>query len=189
MNAIYETNETETKPAAVEKVKDKRNVSTKVSPVFVEAERMFDKMAEITKETAMKAFDFFRERGGEWGKELDDWFKAESEILRNVPIEIRESDENIFVTAAVPGFKAEEIEVSVKNDLLILSGHTEARESQNEDDLVISEWKSNRFFRQLYLPTPVLADQVEAKLKDGMLAMTLPKAAKHEAKKIAVAAG
>jgi HSP20 family molecular chaperone IbpA len=168
MNAIYETNETETKPAAVEKVKDKRNVSTKVSPVFVEAERMFDKMAEITKETAMKAFDFFRERGGEWGKELD---------------------ENIFVTAAVPGFKAEEIEVSVKNDLLILSGHTEARESQNEDDLVISEWKSNRFFRQLYLPTPVLADKVEAKLKDGMLAMTLPKAAKHEAKKIAVAAG
>ena len=57
-----------------------------LSPIFVEAEKMFEHFAEVTKETAKKAFEFFQRRGGEFGKELEDWFKAESEILRPVPV-------------------------------------------------------------------------------------------------------
>ena len=195
MNAIYDPDETNKKAAPVkvpvpaQKKETEGNIRTKVAPIFVEAEKMLDKMAEVTKETAAKAFDFFRKRGGEWGKELDDWFNAEREILRTVPVEIRETGETIYVTAAVPGFKPDEIEVSVKDNFLILSGNAESRETERDDNLVVSEWKSNRFFRQLLLPAMVIPDKVEAKLADGMLELTLPKAAEIEAKKVAVAAG
>ena len=176
-------------PAPAQKKSDDSNIRTKAAPIFIEAEKMLDKMAGITMETAAKAFEFFRERGGEWGKELDDWFNAEREILRPVPIEIKDTDKTLYVTAAVPGFKADEIEVSVKDNFLILSGNAEARNTKNDDNLVVSEWKSNRFCRQLELPAMVMVDKVEARLADGMLELTLPKAAAQEPTKILVAAG
>ncbi|HEX6127296.1 MAG TPA: Hsp20 family protein [Pyrinomonadaceae bacterium] len=160
-----------------------------ISPTFVEAEKMFEKLTDITMETARRAFEFFRERGGEWGREVEDWFKAESEILRPVPVEIRESKDNLFVKAAVPDFKPDEIEVSVKDNMLIISGKTESRNEPDEEaNTIVREWRSNRFFRQLTLPSPVLAEKVTAKLTNGMLELTLPKAAEHGATKVAVAA-
>ena len=172
------------KTTAIEPVKT--TDKARMSPAFVEAERMFERFAEITKDTALRAFDFFRERGGELGREVEDWFRAESEILRPTPVEITESDESIFVKAAVPGFKAEEIEVSVNGDVLIVSGATETNEEKPDENTVMREWSSNRFYRQLPLPSEVLADKVTAKLTDGMLELTLPKAAAHEATKVAV---
>ena len=158
-----------------------------MSPAFVEVERMFERFAEITKETAQKAFEFFRERGGELGREVEDWFKAESEVLRPVPIEMTETKENILVTAAVAGFKPEEVEVSVKDNVLIISGNTEASDKKTDANTIVRECSSNRFYRQLTLPSLIQADKVKAKLTNGMLELTLPKAAEHEATKVAVA--
>jgi len=160
----------------------------RMTPAFVEAEKMLERFAEITKDTALRAFEFFHQRGGELGKEVEDWFKAESEILRPTPVEITESDESIFVRAAVPGFKPDEIEVSVNGEVLIVSGTTETNEGKPNENTVIREWTSNRFYRQLTLPSEVLADGVTAKLNNGMLELALPKAAAHEATKVAVKA-
>lgn len=157
------------------------------TPAFVEIERMLERFTEITKEIAGKAYDFFRDRGGEWGREVEDWFKAESEILRPVPVEIKEAGENVLVNAAVPGFKPEEIEVSVKGDTLIISGATVASNEKTDANTIVREWNSNRFYRQLILPSPVMEDKVTAKLTNGMLELTLPKATAQEATKVAVA--
>ena len=148
---------------------------TGLSPIFVEAEKVFERFAEVTKETAKRAFEFFQRRGGEFGKELDDWFKAESEILRPVPVEISQTNGQINVTAAVPGFKPEEIEVSVKDNTLIISGKTEKEEKKEDESTFYSEFRSNRFFRNLTLPSEVDTEKAEASLKDGVLQLTLPK--------------
>lgn len=158
-------------------------------PMFVEAEKMFERFADLTRETAHKAYEFFLKRGGELGKEIDDWFKAEAEILRPVAVEITETDKRINVTAAVPGFKPEEIEISVDGDVLILSGETETETKKEEENTVYSEWRSNRFFRRLTLPAEVEAEKVKANLKDGVLTLKLPKAAPREVKQIAISAG
>jgi HSP20 family protein len=165
---------------------DEKNGS---APFLVEGEKMLEHFAALTKETAQKAYEFFQKRGGEIGKELDDWFKAESEILLPVPVDITETAEQFNVRAAIPGFKPEEIEVSVKDKLLILSGKTEMREKKEGENTVYSEWRSNRFFRQLPLSSEVNAEKVEATLKDGVLMLTLPKLPAREPKHIAVNAG
>lgn len=174
---------------APEKKEAEAKISEPTSPVFVEAEKMFDKLAEISDETAQKAFEFFLQRGGELGRELDDWFYAESQVLRPVAIEIKEANGNITVDAAVPGFKPDEIEISVMGDQLIMSGQTEKREEKKDESVVHTDWMSDRFFRQLTLPTAVDADHVKAELKDGILKLTLPKAEGRELKRIAVNAG
>ena len=156
------------------------------SPIFVEAEKMFERLADLTKTTGHKAYEFFQKRGGEFGKEVEDWFKAESEILLPVPVEITETDEQFNVRAVVPGFRPEEIEISVKDNLLILSGKTEAHAKKENENTVLSEWRSNRFFRQLTLDSAVDAEKVVADLKDGILQLTLLKAPAREATQVAV---
>lgn len=158
-------------------------------PIFVEAEKMFERLAELTRETTHKAFDYFLKRGGDFGKELEDWFRAEAEILLPVKVEITETDKQINVNAMIPGFKPEEIEISVDGNVLILSGETKAEDKKEDENTVYSEWRSNRFFRQLTLPAEVNPEKVKANLKDGILHLKLPKAAPHEAKQIAVSAG
>ena len=137
----------------------------------------------------MRAFDFFRARGGKWGRELDDWFRAETELLRYVPVEITAKDGMINVTADVAGFTPNEIELSVKDNMLMMSGKTETTVDKKDDDIVYSDFRSDRFFRQFTLPSPVDAAKATAELQDGILHIELPKAAEGEpVTKIAVAA-
>ena len=168
---------------AKETVKPESNL-----PAFVEIEKMLDKMAEFTMETSRKAYDFFLERGNEWGSHFDDWLKAEMEIMRPTPLEIKETKNKINIKAAVPGFKADEIEISLKDDLLILSGETHMEENKEDEKTFLNEWRSNRFCRQITLPSKVETDGVEAKLKDGILHLSLKKIAAQDAAKIAVEA-
>ncbi len=93
-------------------------------PIFVEAEKLFEQMKDFSQSVARRAYDFFELRGRELGHELEDWFRAESEMLRPVPVEITENNEQITVRAEVPGVSAHEIKVSVEPEHLIISGRS-----------------------------------------------------------------
>jgi HSP20 family protein len=156
------------------------------APAVVETEKMFERFAETSREIARRAFDFFQERGREFGTQLDDWFKAESEVLRQAPVDITETSENINVRLAVPGFKPEEIELSIKDDQLFMSGETRSEDKKEDEMTFYSEWKSNRFCRQFTLPSHVDPENVSAELKDGILMITLQKVEPREPSKIEV---
>jgi len=160
-----------------------------LSPIFVEAERMFEKLDELTRETSQRAYELFLNRGGEFGKEFDDWSRAETDILRPVPVEVTEQNGNLNVTAAVPGFNPEEIEISVKDNVLIMNGRTEKTEERTKENVVYSDFESSRFFNRVMLPTEVDADNVKAQLKDGFLHITLPKITPRASKHIEVSTG
>lgn len=156
------------------------------SPAFVEIEKMLDRMTEFTMETSKKAYDYFLLRGNEFSSHFDDWLKAEMDVLRPTPLEITETDELINVRAAVPGFKPDEIEISIKDALLIISGEAMVEEKKEDEKVFLNEWRSNRFCRQMRLPSEVETEGVTAQLKDGILHLSLKKKAAEEAAKIAV---
>lgn len=155
-------------------------------PVFVEAEKLFEKLAAITRETAARAYDIFVERGSQLGAHLEDWLRAEAETLRAAPVKITETEKTVTVLVAVPGFKPGEIEVSIKGKVLLVSGETTADKEEEGKNTFYSEWRSDRFMRKLSLPAEVETDNAEADLKDGILTLTLTKKAAVEATKVAV---
>jgi HSP20 family protein len=157
------------------------------TPRMADTDRLMERMAEIVNETAIKAFDFFNERGGAEGYDLDNWLMAEKELLRPVPVEIRENDDTLFVTAAVPGFRPEDIEVGISDDQLILSGETETDDEKRKGDLISREWTSNRFYHRMTLPAAVDDENAKITLKNGMLELTLPKATAQAAGKTVAA--
>ena len=151
-------------------------------------EELFERFTKVSDDIAQLAYAFFHDRRGRFGNPLDDWFKAESQLLRPVPVEITETDDNIFVKAAVAGFKPEEIEVSLKDNTLIINGVSMASAENNDGNTILREWNSNRFCRQLPLPANVAAGDVKAELDNGMLKVTMRKEPIAEPQKIPVTA-
>ena len=146
-----------------------------VAPAFVEADKMLEKMAELGREISAKAFEFFTLRTGGLDSRLDDWLKAESEFLQPATVEITETNNVVNVRVSIRGFKLQDIEVSIKNDCLFLSGETDIEAQREAEKTFYSEWRSNRFCRKLQLPTEVIAEGVETNLHDGILTLTLKK--------------
>jgi HSP20 family protein len=104
-------------------------------------------------------------------------------------LEVNASDNEVRVSAELPGMDEKDIEVLVDNDVLTIRGE---KKSETEDkDRRFSERYYGRFERSLALPFEVDEEKAEASFKNGVLTVTLPKSAtaKDTAKRIAVNAG
>ncbi|MBS1789962.1 MAG: Hsp20 family protein [Acidobacteria bacterium] len=148
---------------------------TTEKPIFVEAEKLLARLEEVTKAVAHRAYEFFEERGRQFGNELEDWFRAEAELLRYVPATMKEDENQYTIRAEVPGFKANEIKISVEPKRLILEGNSEQSAEEKSEKVVFSERRTHQFCRSFRLPVEVETDKVTANLKDGLLEITLPK--------------
>jgi HSP20 family protein len=147
------------------------------SPIFVEAEKLFEQMRDFSQSIAHRAYEFFEARGREFGHDLEDWFRAETELMRHVPVEVKETETQIAVRAEVPGFSANEIKVSVEPKRLAISGKSEKQTEEKKEEKVYSEFRSNQFCRELTLPAEVDPAKTAATLKDGVLELALTKVA------------
>jgi HSP20 family protein len=156
------------------------------SPFFVEAEKLFDQMKEFSQSIAQRAYELFESRGREIGHELEDWFRAETEVLRRVPVEMKEADGKLIVRAETPGFSAADIKVSVAPKQLTISGRKEEKKEEKAETGFFSEFRANQFCRTLPLPATVDTALAEATLKDGVLELTLTKAPVSQPVNVAV---
>src|SRR5262249_19916182 len=60
------------------------------SPIFVEAEKLFEQMKEFSQSVERRAYEYFEARGREFGHDLEDLVRAESGLMRRVPLEVKE---------------------------------------------------------------------------------------------------
>jgi HSP20 family protein len=163
-----------------------RQQRTSTSPVFVEAEKLLEKMKEFSQSVAQRAHEFFEARGREFGHDMEDWFRAESELMRRTPVEIKEAENQITVRTEVPGFAVNEINVSVEPQRLVLSGKSEKTVEEKQLQTLLSEFHSNQFGRELRLPAEVDPAKTIAVLKDGVLELVFEKAAESKAVNVEV---
>ena len=150
-------------------------------PIFVEAEKLFEQMMEFSQTVARRAYEYFEARGREFGHDLEDWFRAESELMRRVPVEIKEAENQITVRAEVPGFTANEIKVSVEPRRLVISGKPEKAAEEKKEQTLFSEIRSNQFCRELTLSAEVDPAKTTAVLKNGVLEFAFTKVAESKA--------
>jgi HSP20 family protein len=115
------------------------------------------------------------------------WFENGSQPFRGgwVPaIDVYEDKDHVFVRAEVPGMKKDELEISLHEGVLTLSGERKLEDDKAEAHRV--ERFAGRFQRSISLPSPVDGAKVRATYKDGILAITLPKAEEAKPKQITV---
>ena len=103
-------------------------------------------------------------------------------------IEVFEREDKFVVKAELPGMKEEDIDVSVVGDTLTIKGERRAETEAKEENYYCCERSYGSFFRSIALPSTVDAKKIEASYEDGVLEMSLPKAAEVKPKKISVSA-
>lgn len=155
---------------------------------LVEFDKMFDRMQKTYEAIAQRAYKLFEERGRMPGYDLNDWFKAESEMFRFVPISITEKDNQLILKAEVPGFSEKELDVAVEPGRVVITGKSETEEERKEGKTVYSERRRGEIFRDICLPATIDPEKVVATLKNGTLELNLTKLPKKESTKIAVKA-
>lgn len=118
-------------------------------------------------------------------EELDRLF--ESPVQAWVPaLDVHEDKDNYTVRVELPGLKREDIEVSLHEGALVISGERKTETITEGTAVHRQERCYGNFSRALTLPTPVSGDRVKAAYKDGILTVTLPKVEEAKPKAITV---
>lgn len=101
-------------------------------------------------------------------------------------IDIEEDNEYFIVKAELPGIKKEDIKISVRGNLLSITGGRKQESEIKNKTFHRIERSYGKFMRKITLPSEVNADKVQAKYKDGILTITLPKPESMKPKEITV---
>ena len=99
-------------------------------------------------------------------------------------LDVHEDADNFVIRAELPGLKRDNINVSLQDGALIISGERTAEKVEEGVEVHRQERFYGKFQRALTLPTPVAADKIKAQYKDGVLTVTLPKAEEAKPKQI-----
>ena len=101
-------------------------------------------------------------------------------------VDIFEDKDNFIVKAELPGMKKENIDVSLHDGSLSISGERKNEDKWEDAEVYRAERFFGRFQRTVALPAPVAAGNIKAQYKDGILTVTLPKAEEAKPKQIDV---
>jgi len=147
-----------------------------VEPQFVSLGQAPDPVDMRAQSIAQRAFEIFQQRGRAHGNDLDDWLRAESELFHAAHVAVTETNDALAVSAEVPGFHAEELDVSIEPHRLTITGMRRAVGKESMRKIVYCDNCADRIFRDLGLPVEVDPKKATAVLMDGILELTIPKA-------------
>ncbi len=95
-------------------------------------------------------------------------------------VDVIDRDDEVVVRTEVPGYKKEDIEVSVSNSSLTIKGERKAETKEEKGDYYRCEISQGSFSRTVALPAEVDDKKAKATMKEGMLELTLPKIEKSK---------
>jgi HSP20 family protein len=101
-------------------------------------------------------------------------------------VDIREDADHIHVEAELPGFKKDEVDITLENQTLTISAEHKADKDEKQGDMLLHERRYSRFLRSFTLPPTVDEKSVDAKLADGVLTITLKKREETKPRKVQV---
>jgi HSP20 family protein len=116
----------------------------------------------------------------------DAWDENEEEFPGQLAVDVYETDERLVVKARTAGVNKEELDVSISDGILTISGTLSSGDETDATNWHIQECYWGEFSRTLALPVSVKEDEVEAILKDGVLSISFSKIKQEQAKKIQV---
>jgi HSP20 family molecular chaperone IbpA len=100
-------------------------------------------------------------------------------------VDIFETEKEITLLADMPGVKADDLTIDLRDNTLTLSADVSPIDKTDEQE-ILSEYQSGRYYRQFTLGELINQENIDAKLNDGVLRLMLPKVEKATPKKITV---
>jgi HSP20 family protein len=134
-------------------------------------ERMFEQMSRQFDEAAQL-----------WGQQGLDAMGSATMGLGKMGIDLTDEGEEFVVTADVPGFEKDDVDVRVADDTLSINARREHHTEQQEGTYLQSEREHRSLSERVRFPAAVREDDISATLRNGVLTIHVPKAEATEAR-------
>ena len=132
---------------------------------------------------------FQREFDGVLNRWMGSRDNGNGNVLAPYGVDIREDADHFYVEAELPGFKKDEVDITLENQTLTIAAERRSETKQGEGkkgELLLHERRYSRFLRSFTLPPTVNEQSVNAKLADGVLTITLNKREETKPRRIQV---
>ena len=103
-----------------------------------------------------------------------------------LPLDIRMTQNELVVTAALPGVKPDDVDISITGDTLSITGRTGEESRREEDGYLYQEIRRGNFSRTVTLPSDLKTDAAVAHFENGLLTLSIPKAEEAKPRQIKV---
>jgi HSP20 family protein len=101
-------------------------------------------------------------------------------------VDVYEDKNDIIVETQLAGINPDDVKISIENNNLIIKGESEKKSEVDEKNYYRKEIRRGSFFRSVSLPAKVMGDDAKAVAEDGVLKITIPKAAEIKTKTIKI---
>ena len=144
------------------------------------------KVQKLQLDIADRAHELFEARGQEHGHDLEDWLRAESELLCSFSVAMSQSSDDVKLRANVAGFDQSEIEVSVEPGRVVILGKKTQRTKGTESGTTEQTGSHpDQFLQVIDLATEVAPERAIVELSVGELTCELPLAFKNKTETLA----
>lgn len=116
----------------------------------------------------------------------DNWSDDQEDFPGQLAVDVYETDDNLVIKARTAGVNKEDLDVSISDGILTISGTLSSGDDSDATNWHIQECYWGEFSRTLALPVAVKEEEVGAVLKDGVLTITFAKVKQEQAKKITI---
>ncbi len=116
-------------------------------------------------------------------KENEEWL---ADFEGQLNIDMYQTKDNIIIKSTIAGVRPEDIDITVANDMVTIKGSRRKEEKISQEDYFYQECYWGSFTRSVLVPVDIDSENIEADLKDGILTVVVPKAAKAKTKKVKV---
>lgn len=141
------------------------------------------KMEKAADAIRQRAFGHFQTRGGVVGSDLDDWLRAERELIWAPSAEVTENDKEVTLRVQAPGLEPDDIQVTATPHSILIQAEVSHSHEQSNGNVCFCDFAA-QMFRHVNLPQEIDVNKVTATLNKGILNIVAaksqapPKAAK-----------
>ena len=111
---------------------------------------------------------------------------SKQKIEAQLSVDVYETKASFVIQSTVAGVKAKDLDISAENGVLTIRGAREKPDREEEKKYFYQECYWGGFSRQITLPGEIDGSKIEAKMKDGVLTLNIPKVVRKRKKKIVI---
>jgi HSP20 family molecular chaperone IbpA len=155
-------------------------------PEDPDALSLFESLNEVQEAIRQRAFGLFEERGTAHGGGMEDWLRAESELVWVPKSETMEDDKQFRLRLIVPGLEAKDLQITATPDAIIVQAEALSKESKETGPVPFRELRDRKLFRRFEFGEPIDPARTEASLTKGILEIVASKAAPAKQVNVAI---
>jgi len=144
-------------------------------PSILKGGDVYAKFNQIQKSIQEHAYHIFHDRDSNSGDAISDWLKAESEVLTDINMTLKDSKDQVVIEGNIDKFLPEDIEIKTQDGRFMVCGtHAEKSSSEKKGVTRKTSTQSN-FYRSFALPDAVDTEKMKVEMKSGKFTAKIPK--------------